>query len=90
MWQKNVFCKLNVHMKTEEQHVSQCQIIFPLYQKPFQSLLLNFPLKLEIAHSVLALLLPIDEGREGENRHPLILIHRDVLLSSSLLLVRKC
>ena len=50
---------------------SRCQIIFPLYQKPLQSLLLNFPLKLEIAHSDLALLLPIDEeGREGENRHP--------------------
>ena len=60
----------------------RCQIIFPLYHKP---------LELEIAYSVLALLLPIDEeGREGENRHPLILIHRDVLLSSSLLLVRKC
>ena len=57
----------------------------------FTKLTSEFPLKLEIAYSVLALLLPIDEeGREGENRHPLILIHRDVLLLSPLLLVRKC
>ena len=37
----------------------------------FTKLTSEFPLKLEIAYSVLALLLPIDEeGREGENRHP--------------------
>ena len=56
----------------EEQHLYMSMSNYiSLYQKTLQSLLLNFPLKLKNPHSVLALLIPIDEeGREGENRHP--------------------